>query len=68
MNDFLGLVVPTVTRHGGHANKFVGDGLLAVFGAPERRRTTTPTARWRPGADRDGLSERFGAGSGSGSA
>ncbi|HEX6457959.1 MAG TPA: adenylate/guanylate cyclase domain-containing protein [Thermoleophilaceae bacterium] len=36
VNDFLELVVPIVTRHGGHANKFVGDGLLAVFGAPAR--------------------------------
>jgi adenylate cyclase len=36
LNDFFGLVVPIVTRHGGHANKFVGDGLLAVFGAPAR--------------------------------
>lgn len=36
LNDFFGLVVPIVARHGGHANKFVGDGLLAVFGAPER--------------------------------
>ncbi len=36
VNDFLELVVPIVTRHGGHANKFIGDGLLAVFGAPAR--------------------------------
>jgi class 3 adenylate cyclase len=36
VNDFLELVVPIVTDHGGHANKFIGDGLLAVFGAPVR--------------------------------
>jgi class 3 adenylate cyclase len=36
VNDFLELVVPIVTRYGGNANKFVGDGLLAVFGAPVR--------------------------------
>jgi adenylate cyclase len=36
LNDFFGLVVPIVMRHGGNANKFIGDGLLAVFGAPER--------------------------------
>lgn len=35
LNDFFELVVPIVLRHGGHANKFVGDGMLAVFGAPE---------------------------------
>ena len=29
-------VVPVLVRHGGHANKFVGDGLLGVFGAPDR--------------------------------
>jgi adenylate cyclase len=36
LNDLYGQVVPAVLRHGGHANKFIGDGLLAVFGAPDR--------------------------------
>jgi adenylate cyclase len=29
-------VVPVLARHRGHANKFVGDGLLGVFGAPDK--------------------------------
>jgi adenylate cyclase len=36
LNDLYGQVVPIILRHGGHANKFIGDGLLAVFGAPRR--------------------------------
>jgi class 3 adenylate cyclase len=36
LNGFWELVVPVLLRHGGHANKFIGDGLLAVFGAPDR--------------------------------
>lgn len=36
LNDFYERVVPVLRRHRGHANKFVGDGLLAVFGAPDR--------------------------------
>jgi class 3 adenylate cyclase len=36
LNELYDAVVPVIERHGGHANKFVGDGLLAVFGAPER--------------------------------
>ncbi len=36
LNGFFDLVVPIVQRHGGHANKFLGDGILVVFGAPER--------------------------------
>jgi adenylate cyclase len=35
LNEFFGLVVPILERHGGHANKYVGDGLFAIFGAPE---------------------------------
>ena len=38
LNDFFGLVVPIVIEARGHANKFIGDGMLAVFGAPERHR------------------------------
>ena len=38
LNDFFELVVPIVLEHRGNANKFLGDGLLAVFGAPERVR------------------------------
>ena len=36
LTDLYEAVVPVILRHGGHANKFIGDGLLAVFGAPER--------------------------------
>jgi adenylate cyclase len=36
LNALFELVVPVILSHGGHANKFIGDGLLAVFGAPER--------------------------------
>jgi class 3 adenylate cyclase len=36
LNGFWELVVPVLLRRGGHANKFIGDGLLAVFGAPDR--------------------------------
>jgi class 3 adenylate cyclase len=36
LNGFYERVVPVLVRHGGHADKFVGDGLLGVFGAPGR--------------------------------
>jgi class 3 adenylate cyclase len=35
LNEFYELVVPILVAYGGHANKFVGDGLLGVFGAPD---------------------------------
>src|SRR5690349_11369274 len=36
LNGFWDLVVPILLEHGGHANKFIGDGVLAVLGAPAR--------------------------------
>jgi adenylate cyclase len=35
LNKRLTLVVEEVTREGGMVNKFMGDGALAIFGAPE---------------------------------
>lgn len=34
LNELFGIVVPAVVDAGGHVNKFLGDGALAVFGAP----------------------------------
>ncbi|MBO0767604.1 MAG: HAMP domain-containing protein [Solirubrobacterales bacterium] len=36
LNEFWELVVPVLLRWGGNANKFIGDGLLGVFGAPQQ--------------------------------
>jgi class 3 adenylate cyclase len=35
LNRMFEVIVPIVAKHGGHVDKFLGDGLLAVFGAPE---------------------------------
>jgi adenylate cyclase len=37
LNRLFGRIVPIIYAHGGHVDKFVGDGLLAVFGAPRRQ-------------------------------
>jgi adenylate cyclase len=36
LNELFECMVPIVSRHRGHVDQFLGDGLLAVFGAPER--------------------------------
>jgi adenylate cyclase len=35
LNRLFGLVVPVLRDHGGHANRYIGDSVLAVFGVPE---------------------------------
>lgn len=35
LNEFFGVTIPVVTRHGGRTNQLLGDGFLAVFGAPD---------------------------------
>jgi len=37
LNDYFSRMYPIITGHGGHINKFMGDGLMIVFGAPESR-------------------------------
>jgi class 3 adenylate cyclase len=36
LNRLFERVVPLIAEHGGHVDKFIGDGLLAVFGVPLR--------------------------------
>src|SRR5207237_9817634 len=36
LNGLWGLVVPAIKQHGGLINKFLGDGIMFFFGAPEQ--------------------------------
>jgi class 3 adenylate cyclase len=60
LNELFGIAVPCVTEHGGHANKFLGDGLLAVFGAPERLDDHADRALAAAGDIASKLTSRFG--------
>ena len=60
LNELFGIAVPCVSEHGGHANKFLGDGLLAVFGAPERLTDHADRAVAAAGDIARNLGERFG--------
>ncbi|HDP25015.1 MAG TPA: GAF domain-containing protein [Deltaproteobacteria bacterium] len=37
LNSFFETVVPIIFRHGGMLDKFLGDGVMAVFGIPDKR-------------------------------
>ncbi|MFL5895433.1 MAG: adenylate/guanylate cyclase domain-containing protein [Thermoleophilaceae bacterium] len=60
LNEFFGLVVPIIAKHRGNANKFVGDGLLGVFGAPERLRDHADRALEAACEMADAVESRFG--------
>jgi adenylate cyclase len=60
LNQLFDVVVPIIVGHHGHANKFVGDGVLAVFGAPERRADHAGCAVACALAVAQAVDERFG--------
>ena len=62
LNDFFEVVVPVLQAHGGHANKFVGDGLLGVFGVPEHHVDHADRALAAARDVHRRVSEAFGAG------
>jgi adenylate cyclase len=65
--SFHAIVVPLIRRHGGVVDKFLGDGLMATFGAVQPSTTAAADAlraleaaiaearRWREGLTRSGL-------------
>jgi adenylate cyclase len=62
LNALFEIVVPAVVDAGGHVNKFLGDGALAVFGAPNELAghadAAVSAAQWIAGR----VAERFGGG------
>lgn len=44
LNEYLGMLSDCVGEHGGIVNKFMGDGMMAVFGVPIPRETAAAIA------------------------
>ena len=54
LNGLFDVAVPVIHEHRGHVDKFVGDGLLAVFGAPQRSEKHADEALRGGAGDRQG--------------
>ncbi len=39
LNEYMSEMTTLVTQHGGMVNKYIGDGMMAVFGVPVKRET-----------------------------
>jgi adenylate cyclase len=61
LNALFEIVVPAVVDAGGHVNKFLGDGALAVFGAPNDLADHTDAAVSAAKKIQRLVAERFGA-------
>src|SRR5439155_22810170 len=59
VNRLFERVVPIIAEHGGHVDKFVGDGLLAVFGAPRRQEAHADQALAAAGEMAGAVEEAF---------
>jgi class 3 adenylate cyclase len=62
LNTLFEIVVPTVVDAGGHVNKFLGDGALAVFGAPNDLADHADSALTAAVTIHRLVAERFGGG------
>ena len=60
LNTLFEIVVPAVVDAGGHVNKFLGDGALAVFGAPNDLADHADAAVTAAGLIQRLVAERFG--------
>jgi class 3 adenylate cyclase len=60
LNEYFGLIVPILRGHGGFVNKFMGDGLLGVFGAPARLEDHATRAVRAACAIAEAVDERYG--------
>ncbi|MFY9917564.1 MAG: adenylate/guanylate cyclase domain-containing protein [Mycobacterium sp.] len=61
LNRLFERIVPLVHRHGGHVDKYAGDGLFAVFGAPRRHADHADRALRAALEISDAVRDEFGA-------